>query len=261
MLLERLPGVDLGDAYPLLTAAQKRDLGRQMAGIQARVATLPPGRGFGFAHAEDDPALNPTWEDVLRASLRRSRERILTVGAVSPEHVDRVERRLPEFRDYLASITPTAFLDDATTKNVLIDAGRLSGIVDIDWICYGDPLFAVALTRTSLLARGYDADYTHHWAAAMGTDESGRSALALYGAIFCVDFLGELGQRFNQDAAPDVDPREAARLIALLDHFLKRVLMAPSVVGQGPVPCAFSRECDCYWDRARKIDRPVPTYS
>ena len=220
LLLERLPGIDLGDAYPGLTAGQKRDLARRVAAVQTRVGTLPPGPGFGFARSYADPDLHRTWDGVLQASLGRSRARIAAVGAVSPDHVDRVARRLPAHRDYLAEVTPTAFLDDATVKNVLVDRGRLSGIVDVDWVCFGDPLFAVALTRMALLARGYDTDYAEHWAAAMDLQDGRRPVLALYTALFCVDFLSELGQRFNQDAAPAVDPREAERLLAILDDLL-----------------------------------------
>ena len=40
----------------------------------------------------------------------------------------------------LEAVPPLPFLDDLTTKNVLVDGGRLSGVVDVDVVCFGDPL-------------------------------------------------------------------------------------------------------------------------
>ena len=64
---------------------------------------------------------------------------------------------------YFSAVRPTAFLGDITTKNVLVHEGKLSGIVDVDEICYGDPLFVVGLTHMALLAMGADTDYTTGW--------------------------------------------------------------------------------------------------
>lgn len=92
------------------------------------------------------------------------------------------------------------FLDDTTTKNVLIDQGQLSGIVDVDTVCFGDPLLTPALTQMALLKSAFDTDYISFWAEALLLNLGGRRHLALYTAIFCVIFLSELGQQFNKEA-------------------------------------------------------------
>ena len=43
------------------------------------------------------------------------------------------------------------FLDDLTIKNVLVENGALSGLIDFDFVCHGDPLFWLGLTRTVIL--------------------------------------------------------------------------------------------------------------
>ena len=220
MLLERLPGRDLLYEYPGLSSGQKRDLARRIVAIQRAVAELPLGSGFDFAASPDDPALHAAWIDVLRDGLRWSRDRIREVDAVSTEHVDRTEERVAAYGPLLATVRPVCFLDDTTTKNVLIDEGRLSGIVDIDAVCFGDPLFTPALTWMALLSAGYDTDYIGYWADELGLDDQRRALLALYTAVHCVTFLSELGQRFNKDTAPAVDPAEVARLEAILDGLL-----------------------------------------
>lgn len=220
MLMERLPGRDLGEEYLSLSISQKRRLAQQLARIQESVSELPPGPGFGFARSYDDPSLHATWADVLRDILERSRTSMEAVGVVPTRHVDRVARKLAAYATYFVAIQPTAFLDDTTTKNVLVHNGRLSGIVDVDVVCFGDPLFTLALTQMALLKRGYDTEYITFWSDALELTAEQRAVLTLYTAIFCVDFLSELGQRFNHDAPISVDDQEIDHLVSVLDRLL-----------------------------------------
>jgi len=55
---------------------------------------------------------------------------------------------------------------------------------------------------------------------ALGLTAEQRTILSLYTAIFCVDFLGEIGQRFNQDVPPAIDAREIDLLVSVLDRLL-----------------------------------------
>lgn len=159
MLLERLPGRDLGAVYTTLSAAQRRALAGEILGIGAVVGRLPPGPGYGYARSYDDAQLQRSWMALLRSSLSRGGARIVAAGVADSRYADRVEARLERHGAYLDAVTPTPFLDDTTTKNVLITAGRLSGIVDVDYLCFGDPVLTVALTRMSLLSRAWEIDY------------------------------------------------------------------------------------------------------
>ena len=55
------------------------------------------------------------------------------------DSVRKVANCATRFERYFAQIRPTPFLDDTTTKNVIVHEGKLSGIVDVDWICFGYP--------------------------------------------------------------------------------------------------------------------------
>jgi aminoglycoside phosphotransferase (APT) family kinase protein len=220
MALERLPGTDLEHAHASLTPQQRRDVADGVARAQRIVASnIPPGGGYGYVNWPRDWPFE-TWGDVVRHELARSRTRVERVGVVNPRHVDRVERLMPRFDDYFAAIRPIPFLDDTTTRNVIVDAGRLSGIVDVDSICYGDPLFTVGLTRMALLNLNAPTDYTDHWLDLLGANEEQRRVARFYTAVFCVNFLAEQGQQFNRDAPPPVDPREVQRLESILDRVL-----------------------------------------
>jgi aminoglycoside phosphotransferase (APT) family kinase protein len=216
LILERLPGSDLGAVHAGLSPEQKRGIAGRVAEIQRAVATLPEGRGFGYVLHPDGPFPHASWQGVLRASLQRGRRRIQRAGVFDPGLASQVERALERRAGSLAGVRPRAFLDDTTTKNVIVDAGRLSGIVDVDCVCYGDPLLPVALTRTALLDQGESTEYVDFWCEALGAGAEERAALALYTAAFCIDFMGEVGQRFNRAEAIAADAPRAERLVAML---------------------------------------------
>lgn len=220
LVLERLPGSDLGDVYAELSRDERRAIAREIAAIQARVGALPEGGGFGFTLDERGPFPQRRWTDVLRGSLALTRARLTRAGLVPGDPVGRVERGLELLLPELDAMRPRAFLDDTTTKNVIVSHGRLSGIVDVDVVCYGDPLFTIALTRAALRSRDLPLDYVESWWDALGLPRERERALHLYTALFCAIFLGELGLRFNREEPIAADPGQIARLDALLDDEL-----------------------------------------
>ena len=220
VILERLPGRDLSFMVDSLSHNELRGLAWRLARVQAIVTDLPPGRGYGFAPRMEGPFSHVSWKDSIAASLSRSRKRIRDAGIVSEHHIDRVEAASDCLTTYFASVQPTPFLHDITTKNVIIDTTRLSGIVDVDDLCFGDPLFLVGLIRMALLANGHDALYADAWVDVLRPNKEQRAALDFYTASFCVDFMGELGHRFNRTEVAPVEKAYVERLRGLLDRYL-----------------------------------------
>lgn len=223
MILERLPGVDLGIVYPQLSKDEKKLLAVEVSRIQETAGTLPLGKGYGFVGSYEDDSFLKAWIDVLYSSLARSRKRIQTIGAVDSRHVDRVAEKIAKYEGYFSQVKPRCFLDDTTTRNVIVNGGKLSGIVDVDFVCFGDNLFPIALTRMSLLNTGFDLDYIDFWCDAAGVTERQREVLQFYTALFCVDFMGELGQTFNQESAQAIKAQDIERLSGILDVLLNQI--------------------------------------
>ncbi|HEU5012503.1 MAG TPA: aminoglycoside phosphotransferase family protein [Roseiflexaceae bacterium] len=220
LLLERLPGTDLGNVYTMLSADEKRTIAAGVVQAQQLTASLPLGHGFGYAASYEAPLPHRTWTDVVRASLARSRARIALARVFDSALVDRAEAVLARFEPYCATIQPRPFLDDTTTKNVLVHDGRLSGIVDVDVVCFGDPLWTVALTQMALLSRAYNLDYVAYWRNALNLTDEQHAALRFYTAVFCLDFMGEVGQVFNKAQAEPVDQQYVQRLSALFEELM-----------------------------------------
>ncbi len=223
MIIERLAGEDLGIVYPQLSKDEKKVLADEVSRIQRIAGTLPFGQGYGFVRSYESDSFMASWVDVLDSSLARSRKRIQAIGAVNACHVDRVAERIAKHEGYFSQVQPQCFLDDTTTRNVIVSGGKLSGIVDVDFVCFGDNLFPIALTRMSLLNAGFDLDYIDFWCDAANVTEEQRAVLQFYTALFCVDFMGEIGQTFNRECAQFIRAEDIERLIDILDVLLNQI--------------------------------------
>lgn len=223
LLLERIPGTDLGHVHDALSATEKRAIATEVVRIQGLVATLPEGDGYGFTGRLEGPFSHTRWEGVVRGELERSRTRLALAGAATPADVDAALGVVSRLAPMLRAVPPRAFLDDTTTKNVIVSEGRLRGIVDVDVVCFGDPLFPLALTRAALLGAGMCTDYTDAWRDLLTLSDERHAALELYTAVFCIGLLAELGHAWNADRPEPIEPPRVARLRAALDACLAAV--------------------------------------
>lgn len=222
MILERLPGEDLNNIYQYLSKDEKKKIAGEISHIQQVVGTLPFGKGYGFVGSYNSGFFRNKWIDVLYASLNRSQKRIKEIGAIDSRIVDRVAEKFVKYDNYLSQVKPQCFLDDITTKNVIVHKGKLSGIVDVDFVCFGDNLFTIALTQMSLLKTGFDLDYIDFWCEAAGVTDEQKDVVQLYTALFCVDFMSELGQIFNKKNAQPIKSEDLQRLNHILEALLNQ---------------------------------------
>jgi Ser/Thr protein kinase RdoA (MazF antagonist) len=221
MVLERLPGSDLGAVYPDLTAEQKRTLAHEIAAIQDRVGTLPHADHFGYLDSYDNPTSPAkSWNQLMADGLNRAEKMIREGGVFDPEIVARVRAAAAPRESYFSSVQPAPFLDDTTTKNVIIHNGALSGIVDTDNVCFGDRLDVLALTNTAVLSRGWEPDYIDYWAEAWELGAAERKLVDLYTAMHGVYFMGEIGQKWNKDEPLEADETYIERLREVVEGLL-----------------------------------------
>ena len=97
---------------------------------------------------------------------------------------------------YFTNVHPIVYLDDISSKNLLIHNGQLSGIIDVDWMGIGDRLTFVALTYMALLNMECDMDYVDYILEEMQVNDEQRNAFLFYSLMYCVDFMGERGMQF-----------------------------------------------------------------
>ncbi|MCL2409985.1 MAG: phosphotransferase [Oscillospiraceae bacterium] len=195
-LLSFINGKDLGDVYSSLSEIQKRGIVKDLSSIQRTVSKLPSTGLYGYPHSEGGISFE-TWSEYLQSLINRSRKRIKVNEIFDVEVCDNVDAIMVTLKEYFANVRPTAFLDDISTKNVLVNDGKLAGIVDVDEICFGDPLLIIGLTNMALRGVKADTTYIDYWLDSMNADDVQRRCVTFYTLLFCVDFMGEQGMRFD----------------------------------------------------------------
>ena len=220
MAVEHLPGRDLRYVYEDLSSRQKSRLASQIADIQRRVAHCVESTDFGYVHSPDDTAAHSTFDGVVDELIERSKTWLSDTTLDASEEVELVEQRIEQFRPVLTELSPTAFLEDLTTKNVLVYQGRLTGIVDVDELCFGDPMIWVGLTRMSLLNIGHNADYIDYLLDELDARPEDRQRCDFYTGLFAFVFLSEQGINFNQRRDDSLDHERVQTLRKLLRQWL-----------------------------------------
>lgn len=206
LILSYIEGRDLGLVYPRLKQEEKKVIAREIVSIQNRVAKLEL----------ENVGPQWSWSTFVIYILRRARERIADKGYFSVEKVDRLWGQMEQLEEYFANVRPVAYLDDISSKNLLIHNGRISSIIDVDWIGVGDKLTYVALTNMALLDLGYDTDYVEYILEEMRVSDRERRAFLYYTLMYCVDFMGERGMCFMERTV-EVNEQVVERLNGVYD--------------------------------------------
>lgn len=208
VILNYIPGDDLGKVYEDLTEEQKKNIVQDLISIQNKVDTMPKAKGYGYLSTYEDPNYKSSWKEVIEEHLERSKKQMKENDFFDYSLVEEVEKLLVNFDDYFESIEPVPFLDDISNKNVLIHNGQLSSIIDLDWLCFGDKLYVLALTNMALLSQNVDTNYVKYWAEGLDLNDKQKRILNLYTLIFCVDFMSEKGMTFNKEVPIPVSQEE-----------------------------------------------------
>lgn len=219
-----IPGKDLGVVYNDLSKSEKECIANSIFKFQNEIRKLSLANGYGFLNSyEDKQNIRNSWREVVEAHIQRSEKRIIQNGIFDKEYVNNVRLLLPYFHDYFKTIKPIPFFDDTTTKNVLIDNGKISGIIDFDWICFGDRLYVIALTTMSLISMKSDLDYIEYWKTLEKLSEVQEIVLMFYILVFCIDFMAEKGMKFNKSKIEVTNQDEKIFLENVFDLYHKKL--------------------------------------
>ena len=185
LVMTYIKGRDLGIVYPELLPEDKQAIAQRLVEIQQKAS------GFQGFHKQEP------WQNTIYELLDTAEERIKSAGYFEMEKVEFVRREAQRMEKYFKEVQPSAYLDDISTKNLLIEGGKVSGIVDLDEIGYGDRLTYIALMRVALLNMGFDDSLCGDILRGMDADAGQRRAELFYSLLYCVDFMGERGMIFN----------------------------------------------------------------
>ena len=207
LILSYLVGEDIGKIYQDLRDSEKRQIAKEVVAIQNKVSALK-------IQAPDDW----NWNSFADEMLGRAYELISKNGFFDVSKVEKVSNILKEMQPYISSVKPIPYLDDISTKNLLIEKGHVSGVIDIDWMGFGDKLTFVAMTKVALLNMNLDTNYVDYLLEEMHLNDEQMKAFIFYCLLFCVDFMGERGTQYLDKVVP-VNQEIIDRLNSIYDCF------------------------------------------
>ncbi|MFL9945055.1 phosphotransferase [Paraburkholderia agricolaris] len=187
VILNWIPGRDLAYELPQMRSEQMTRVAETVTDYQKRVGCLPRSDGFGWAPIGGHPTF-AQWTNIFGEPATDSISVDATPLAQLRARLRAVRRSV---EPHFASISPTCFLDDLTTKNVLVESGRLQGVIDCDTVCYGDPLMSVGTTLAHLAAdvgeacRFYGQELIRCWNPQLDA----LRAIRFYAALWVVGFM------------------------------------------------------------------------
>lgn len=210
LILSFIEGRDIGLVYLQLGDDDKRAIAKEIVHIQNKVAAMEL----------DNVPTDWSWCSFVYEMLERAETRIANNAYFDTKKVAILRRETERLKDYFSGIKPVAYLDDVSTKNLMIHNGRISGIVDVDWMGVGDKLTYVALTNMALLNMGCDTDYVKYILEEMQVNDAEMKAFQFYTLMFCVDFMGERGMQFVGRTV-EVNEQVIERLNSIYDKLLR----------------------------------------
>lgn len=209
LILSYIIGDDFGNVYYKLSDSEKKQIAKEVIEIQRKVSKID---------IRTDEAW--TWNRVIDEMLNRAEERIKRKHYFDSNKINIIKQIRKEIQEYLDKVRPIPYLDDISTKNLLVYEGKLSGIIDIDWMGFGDMLTFVAMTKVALLNMNLDSSYIDYLLDEIHPDMIAYKAFIFYCLIFCVDFMGERGMQFLDKKIP-VNSRIIQRLNNIFDMIME----------------------------------------
>jgi len=221
LLMHRLPGDDLCNVYSTLSDSDKMSLAKEMVAIQSATNSLSDGTGYGWAYSYDHHLPDKTWYDFLVNRLGLFTKIIKKTAVFDDRYVEDVLLIAKSMKANLLTVKARPFLWDASERNVMVHEGTISGIVDVDEICFGDPLFVIGLTYVALALEGCDSLYTDNWEKLLCLNITATRRLAFYKLFYVIVFMRKHAMNTSNKKQVLFNPE---RLIYLFNQLLPKCL-------------------------------------
>lgn len=212
-IYERLPGSDLEEVYEELSSSQLRNIAKGVTDAQKIVSRLDQKFFKGCA----------SWEEFLAGILDRSRKGMHVNKIFDFNYLNKIESLIQRDSSYFSSIDPAPFLYDLSVRNVMIHHGKISGIIDVDEVWYGDPLLAIGRGKMLLLWMNRKLDLITYWIEYLDLNLQQRQAVDTYALLYCIRYMGALGSTLNGNANIQTDASKSKDLMKITKELLECV--------------------------------------
>lgn len=223
-IIEHFPGIDLKDVVEQLTDQQIVAIAKQIATIFLKLRDLPTNGSYGFVTNEKGAAFS-NWNDWVNnefdmAVARGLKTKIL---ADQQELVSKIRKILDAQTQYFSEVRSIFYYPDIAGKNILVDNGKFTGLVDLDTISYGDPLESVGRIYASWPGTHYGNLYSTTVIQELELDEQQKAIVKVYALLHRFSWMCENGIIFNANTTGTVNREKQDRDLKRIDQLLSEL--------------------------------------
>lgn len=212
----KIPGNDLGEVITTLSDNQLRNLAQEIAVVFNKVKTIPSSHLFGVIWGGGDNEVSNTWTERMQIWIEESLQRGKSTGVMDVEIEAIAINLYSSYESYFSSLTPTTYYGDICSKNVMIDNGYFSGLVDLDGLTQGDPLEAVGRINLSWYGTHHGKIYTDAVMNELHLSLDQRKLVIMYSLLNKISWTCENGIQFNLNTTAEVDEEKAKKDKAII---------------------------------------------
>lgn len=201
-VLSYIEGKDLGAVIGSLSDSELKSIANEVVSIFKKLTAIPTNGKFGWVEGNDSK-LKDTWAEVIRGD--KIEERNKKTGVVGDELVQKEKDLYQKYLPYFSTVKSTLYYDDITSKNILINNGKFSGLVDLDCVMQGDPLETVGAIKTSWYGTHYGEVYTKAIEDGLGLSVEQKKIVTVYALFNQILWLSEKGIKFNANTSEEIN--------------------------------------------------------
>jgi len=205
----KIEGHDLGEVIETLTDKQLNSLAKEVAHIFIKVKTIPSSEKYGVVWGGGDNEFSDSWTERMHIWIEESKQRGLKTGVMDSEVETLANKLYARYKSYFDSITPVTYYGDICSKNIMIQNGAFSGLVDLDGLTQGDPLEAIGRIKLSWYGTRHGELYSTRIMDELGLDAAQRKFVTMYALLNKISWSCENGIQFNQNTTARVDLEKA----------------------------------------------------
>lgn len=202
--MSKLPGKDLGVVIENLTEEQLKIIAKEISDIFNKVATITASEKFGLVWG-DFTEFSDSWTERMKIWMDETVERGEKTEVLDKKMQSILFDLYEENRDYFDQVKPKMYLGDICSKNVMINDGIFSGIVDLDGMTQGDPLEAIGRIKASWPGTKHGEIYTNAIMNEQNLNQEQRKMVLVYALLNRIAWACENGVQFNQNTKAEVD--------------------------------------------------------
>ncbi|MGB1253583.1 MAG: phosphotransferase family protein [Candidatus Promineifilaceae bacterium] len=198
IILERVAGVNLDDAWATLSTSQREARTFDAGALLAQINAVQVEGKFGRL----ENATFDSWPAFLQSELTMNLAEIAELGLLDGVIIGRIHTRFDQMRSDLATVT-TPFLihGDYGRGNINYANGQLNSVYDFEWATAGDPLFDFRNSDRSEADDFLTQDVFLDGYTSIGRfPPNAEQRIDLYRTLYCLELLLVAHHNWGQEA-------------------------------------------------------------